>query len=133
MGQPVRIDSYQRGPVILTGLDIFLVEDDFLILLDLKTVLEEAGATVVTAVSVSEGLKLSQNSYAAAVLDIRLPDGDVFPIAERLSKCRTPIIFHSGNADSSTAKTLFPDAVALVKPAQQHVLIDAIRQNAAAS
>ncbi len=111
-------------------MDIFLVEDDFLILLDLKTILEEAGATVVTAASVREGLELSENSYDAAVLDIRLPDGEVFPVAERLSKSRIPIIFHSGNAESSTAKTLFPDAVALVKPAQEQVLIDAIKQNA---
>lgn len=124
------IDSEQRADVVLNGLEIFLVEDDFLILLDLKTILEDAGATVVTAASVCEGLALSEKNYAAAVLDIRLPDGEVFPVAERLSKSRIPIIFHSGNAEAHAVKDLFPDAVALLKPAQEHMLIDAIKQNA---
>lgn len=116
--------------MVLDGLNIFLVEDDFLILLDLKTILEDAGATVVTAASVREGLALSEKKYAAAVLDIRLPDGEVFPVAERLSKSRVPIIFHSGNAEATAVKDLFPDAIALLKPAQEHTLIDAIRENA---
>lgn len=124
------VDSEHGTQVTLEGLDIFLVEDDFLILLDLKTILEDAGATVVTAASVREGLELSEKVYSAAILDIRLPDGMVFPVAERLSKSRVPIIFHSGNAEASTVKDLFPEAIALLKPAQEHMLIDTIKQNA---
>ena len=116
----------------LQGLNVFLVEDDFLILLDLKTILEDAGASVVTASSVREGLELSDTRYHAAVLDIRLPDGEVFPVAERLSKSRVPIIFHSGNIETSAVETMFPESVALSKPAQERVLIEVVRRQSAA-
>ncbi len=107
---------------------MLLVEDDFLILLDLKLLLENAGASVVTATSVEQGLALSDQAYHAAILDIRLPDGEVFPVAERLAAMQTPLIFHSGSTGTSAIGQRFPSAVALTKPAHETHLIDAIRQ-----
>lgn len=116
----------------LEGLNVLLVEDDFLIMLDLKLILEDAGASVDTAMSVQEGLERSENPYHAAVLDIRLPDGEVFPVAERLSDSRVPIIFHSGNTETSSLETRFPDAVALSKPVQECILIEVVRRQSEA-
>jgi len=116
----------------LEGLNVLLVEDDFLIMLDLKLILEDAGASVDTAMSVQEGLERTTNRYHAAVLDIRLPDGEVFPVAERLSDSRVPIIFHSGNTETSSLETRFPDAVALSKPVHEGVLIEVVRRQSEA-
>ncbi|WP_341368241.1 response regulator [Yoonia sp. BS5-3] len=115
---------------MLDGLNILLVEDDVLILLDLKASLENAGAHVTTASSLRDALKYCEADYAAAILDIRLPDGEVFPAAERLAQARIPIIFHSGNAGCDSARARFPDAAALSKPVQEQVLIATVQQKA---
>ncbi len=112
----------------LTGAKVFVVEDDFLIQLDIVMSLEAAGAEVIAAGSVSDGLAKLRDDFDAAVLDIRLPDGEVFPVAEELVARNTPIIFHSGNVDHSNLENRFPDALALSKPAHERILIEAVNR-----
>ncbi len=119
---PVRVE------LSLKGRNVLLVEDDFLILLDLKLVLEGAGASVVTATSVAQGLSLVDQEYHAAILDIRLPDGEVFPVADALMEKKTPVIFHSANTEHSALDDRFPAAVALQKPTLEEDLLDIVRQ-----
>lgn len=114
----------------LKGLTILLVEDDFLIQLDLRTVLEEAEAMVVTASSLAEALRLSADSFDAAVLDIRLPDGEVFPLAERLDAANVPLIFHSGNVEGEQLIARFPGAAALSKPVPETILVRTVQRSA---
>ena len=117
----------------LAGLNVFLVEDDFLIQLDLKMTLERAGAMVTTASSVKEGLELSGQAFSAAVLDIRLGDGFVFPVAERLAAANVPLIFHSGNIETDEVGSKFPRAVALHKPVHESVLVETVKAQASAA
>lgn len=112
----------------LDGLKVLIVEDDLFIQMDMQMILEDAGAEVVTASNVAEGLAIVDDKFNVAVLDIRLPDGEVFPVAEALMKLNTPLIFHSGNTETSNVRTLFPDAMALSKPVDNAMLIDAIKQ-----
>jgi DNA-binding response OmpR family regulator len=119
--------------VSLDGLKVLLVEDDIFIQMDLQMVLEEAGAVVVTASNVAEGMASLDDFYNAAVLDIRLPDGEVYPVAVALAEKNTPLIFHSGNAETSEVREKFPDAIALAKPVSDMILIDAIRQFSSAA
>jgi len=114
--------------MVLSGAKIFLVEDDFLIQLDLTMTLENAGATVVAASSVSDGLAKIADDFDAAVLDVCLPDGDVFPVASKLDAFKTPLIFHSGNIDTTDISKQFPDAISLAKPAHESVLIEAVQR-----
>ena len=119
----------------LAGCDLLVVEDEFLILLDLCTILEDQGARVTTASSVADGLAAARadRNFAAALLDVRLPDGDVFPVAEELVKRDVPLVFHSGHAQSGELKERFPNAIALSKPAAERVLIDAMVRTARAN
>lgn len=110
----------------LSGNRVILVEDDFLIQMDLALTLEAAGVQVVTASTLSEGLELVDASFDAAILDIRLPDGEVYPIAEELEKRDTPLIFHSGNVEGSEIATRFPNAIALSKPVHEAQLLRAV-------
>lgn len=113
----------------LNGLKVLVVEDDYLIQLDVQTMLENAGATVVTAGSVKEGIEVANENYNAAILDIRLPDGEVRPVAEVLAEKSTPIIFHSGNVENTMWVSGFPEAVVLSKPAAQRVLLEMVRKH----
>lgn len=119
----------------LAGRTLLVVEDEFFILLDLQYTLEEAGAKVVTAASVEEGLAACANGtrFHAAVLDVRLPDGEVFPVAERLSARDVPLVFHSGHADRSDIVEQFPSAIALSKPVLEGTLVAAVAQQASGS
>lgn len=110
----------------LNGLNLLLVEDDMLILEDIKVSLEREGAQVVTATSVAAGLEASQNKFDTAILDIRLGDGEVFPVAEQLAAQQTPIIFHSAVTDQPHVKRAFPNAVALSKPVRDTILINTV-------
>lgn len=107
----------------LSGNRVILVEDDFLIQLDLTLTLEAVGAEVVTASTMSEGMALVDASFDVAVLDIRLPDSDVFPIAKALEKQGTPLIFHSGNVEGTEIASRFPHAIALSKPVSETQLL----------
>ena len=117
-------------PDRLKGRTLLVVEDEFLILLDLQYLLENEGASVVTATTVAEGLEAAAGDYAAAVLDVRLPDGEVFPVAERLAARNVPLVFHSGHARIEEIEEQFPDAVMLSKPAPERTLIETLSTRA---
>ena len=71
---------------------VLVVEDQFLIRLDLLSVLEEHGAIVIPAASVAQGLAaLATATFDVAVLDVHLPDGEVFPVAKQLCERGIPI------------------------------------------
>ncbi len=112
----------------LSGCRVLLVEDDFFIQLDMQNLLEGAGANVTAASTVAEGMDRARAEYDAAVLDIRLPDGEVFPVADALDRKHTPIIFHSGNIDLIDLRSRFPNAVALSKPVDEEHLIATVVQ-----
>ena len=84
---------------MLTGQKILVVEDQWLIARELCAALWEQHATVIgPAATLNEALRFIESSQKidAAVLNIKLPDGDVFPAAERLDARGVPIVFYSG-------------------------------------
>ena len=114
----------------LDGTSVLLVEDEFLILLDLEYVLTSAGASVTTATSLAEAMAAADGSYDVAVLDVRLPDGEVYPAARLLVDRDVPVVFHSGHAHNDNIAETFPTAVALEKPALERTLIAAVERQA---
>lgn len=112
----------------LSGLELLVVEDNAFIQLDLQMMLEDAGATVITASTVKEATELLGRSFHAAILDISLPDGEVRPVAEKLALVNTPIIFHSGIVEKTPWVDEIPRATAVSKPASEAVLIDLVHQ-----
>ena len=113
----------------LEDIRLLLVEDEFFILMDLRNVFEEAGARVTTATTVAEGLSATAaDGFDAAVLDVRLPDGEVFPVATALTERRVPLVFHSGHIRAEDVSLQFPAALTLSKPAREEALINAVRR-----
>lgn len=113
---------------VLQGLEVLVVEDDAFIQLDLQMILEDAGATVITASTLKEAFQTIDRAFHAAILDITLPDGEVRPVAEVLAKKETPIIFHSSVSDARPWASKIPRAIAVSKPVADHVLIDIIQE-----
>lgn len=97
--------------------DVLLVEDEFLIALDVKMRLEAAGYTIRgPAASVEEGMALlDKGLVCAAILDINIQGSSSFPIAERLADEAIPFMFLSGN-DSFRPHERFADRTVLTKP-----------------
>ncbi|GGY55575.1 response regulator [Parvularcula lutaonensis] len=122
-------NTTQQGK--LSGRRILVVEDEFFIALDIQQVVEEEGAEVTTAMSLDDGftaLSASRDGFDAAILDIRLGDTDVFPLARVLIERGVPVIFHSAHLGHLNIARDFPTAMALDKPAPSESIVGALSQ-----
>ena len=117
------------GPAqLLADHRILVVEDEYLIAMDVKRWLTAAGATVVgPAPSVGRALDLIDGGdLAAAVLDVNLGPGDtVYPVAAELGALGVPYIFATGDVKLSAANG-YQDRPRLTKPFLEAELIQAV-------
>ncbi|SEJ96075.1 Response regulator receiver domain-containing protein [Sphingobium sp. AP50] len=97
---------------------VLLVEDELFVALDLQDIIEEVGLSVdgpyISVASALDAVKNAPPDYA--ILDVRLADGEVYPVAEALQSAGVPFIFHSGHADAALLIERFPNAVVCGKP-----------------
>lgn len=112
----------------LSGLQILIVEDAFLIALDLSDLLTDSGCQVVgPAASVKEALQqIDGIPLDGAVLDVNLNGERSFPLAELLASRGIPFLFVTGY----DSPTIFPDefrqAPRLSKPVDPNELTAAV-------
>ena len=111
----------------LVGVCVLIVEDEPIVALDLASTLEDAGADVVgPAFSLEQAERLSDNpNIAVAVLDIRLGNRTVTPIASKLYNRGVAIIFHTGHGAANFTNQ-WPDSIILRKPARTDDLLKAV-------
>lgn len=111
---------------------VLLVEDELFIALDLQATIEDLGFRVegpcTTLTEAEATIERCHAGFAAAVLDVRLADGTVFPAADRLTAAGVPIIFHSGHADEAEMRQRYPAATVCPKPSAPADLAAAIRR-----
>ncbi|HET9445815.1 MAG TPA: response regulator [Steroidobacteraceae bacterium] len=112
----------------LDGARVLAVEDDFLVLLELATVLHKAGAsTVRTCGTLEDALScVESESFDAAVLDVRLGRSSVAPVAERLAQIGTPFVFYTGQVIEDAVIVQSSHTRIVPKPAPPHVLVTAL-------
>jgi DNA-binding response OmpR family regulator len=105
--------------LVLSGIRVLVVEDEAMIALDVKSILEEAGATVVgPARTLSAAKELAASGeLAAALLDVQLGDTTVFPVARLLADRGIPFAFHTGRGDVGDLKATWFGADVIAKPA----------------
>jgi two-component SAPR family response regulator len=94
---------------LLDGLNILIVEDEFLIAMQLTRMIQELGAQVLGPVStVNAGTELLQNSAVdAAVVDINLGTESSAPLAEELLARGIPVVLTTGYSED-----MLPDSLA---------------------
>jgi len=107
---------------------ILVVEDEIELSRLFIEVLGAAGYTAVPAYSVSDALStLSRQHFDAAILDVELRDGTVFPVAARLAAAGTPYLFASAIYFQAIPKA-HQDAPFIGKPFQIDDLLLRVEQ-----
>lgn len=110
----------------LEGRRVLIVEDDPLIALDLKTILEDVKVVVLGPSSrVADAIALAEKTaFDAAILDVRLEVGTTLPFAEWLAERGVPFLFQT--SDPSVIGASHPAAPVLRKPFRPDQLIQAL-------
>lgn len=118
--------SNAGGP--LAGKKGLVLEDEFLIALDLQDVLEAAGAQVTCAGRVSEALEILRETTDLdfAVLDMHLGDTTSIPVARVLAERNIGFVFLSGLGKHDAQRLEFPKALVIEKPYRAAALIGAV-------
>ncbi|MDB6454913.1 response regulator [Falsirhodobacter sp. 20TX0035] len=116
----------------MTNRYVFLVEDELLVAMELQDLIEEAGLVADGPYSsVSRAIEALEAAVpVCAVLDVRLRDGEIFPVADELAKRGVPLIFHSGHATSDQILARYPAATFYEKPCIPSQIVQAITKMA---
>ncbi|MGE0629835.1 MAG: response regulator [Hyphomicrobiaceae bacterium] len=91
-----------RPAALLDGASILLVEDEYLIALDIEQVLYDLGAVAVrTAACVSEALQqIASERPQLGILDVKLGNQSSTLVASELVRLSVPFVFVTGYSDS---------------------------------
>ena len=112
----------------LSGARILVVEDDFLISIELDTILADAGATVLgpcrTLAQAERAIEA--NDISAAILDFRLGDVTALPLAAQLHRHRIPFVFFTAQTNTRQIESACPGAKVISKPFQSRTIITAL-------
>jgi CheY-like chemotaxis protein len=83
---------------VLSGKNVMVLEDEFLLAIEASETLEELGAMVLgPAYTIESALKLVEEQRPdAAVLDVNIGGTSSATVAERLSNLGVPIVFATG-------------------------------------
>lgn len=108
---------------------VLVVEDDPIIAYDTAEILRAAGAHIVGPIFNLESAVLAARSQplSAAILDIRLKEATVFPVAEVLVEREVPFAFYTGNGSELTLKKDWPGCLVINKPVTPKVLVATVR------
>lgn len=107
-------------------LSLLIVEDDEAVGLNLAAAAEDVGAAVVGPVgSVVEALaRLESGGIDGAVIDVRLQDRDVTPVALRLIEKGVPFVIHSGYALPDDLSAMYLEPRVVMKPADPELVMN---------
>ena len=112
----------------LDGISVLLVEDEALVAIDVKAIIEMAGGRVIgPAYSLGQGFNcIDRGRIDCAVLDVNLHHETVFALADALVDRGTPIIFLSAHS-LKVAPPRHRERRLVRKPFNTATLIQAIR------
>jgi DNA-binding NtrC family response regulator len=112
----------------LGGARVLVVEDDFIISMELESTLLDAGAESVSVCrTVKDALLCSDGGgFSAAVLDVRLGRETVVPLARLLTALGIPFVFYTGQVDLDSVRVEWPQCRIISKPAQSGTIVRAV-------
>ena len=98
----------------LDGLHVLVLEDEFLIAMDLEQLCRDHGAANVTISRSLDGL--SEPRFDAAIVDLRLGGVSTLDFAQRLAGDGIPFVFATGYGPTEELVARFPDISVVTKP-----------------
>ena len=115
-------------PPLLNGLRILVLEDEFLIAMDVEQLCRDYGAgEVVIARDLTEiDQQKVATQFDAAIVDLMLAGASTVDFASRLRQSGVPFIFASGYSDADEIKTSFPGIRLVTKPYSGDDLVEAV-------
>jgi len=111
---------------LLDGLHILLVEDEYLIAMDVEAICLDHGAADVTLVSRPSDLDQPIGNIDTAILDLMLDGESTLDFAARLQTSGIPFIFASGHSMNEEMQARFPGARLVAKPYSGEDLVNAL-------
>ena len=115
----------------LRGRSILVVENEFLIAIDIVRALEKAGANATMTTTVRHAFILVQHDgLSGAIMDHALSDGDSTELCVRLKARGIPYLSYSGYAPAVGASAEAPH---IMKPVTMDVLMSAMEKLLAGS
>lgn len=117
----------------IAGKRCLVLDDEFLIALDIQQILEAAGAASVVCVgSADEALDVLRNdpSFDVAVLDVKLsdPHGSSLNVAAALKLQGTAFVFLTGMRGDDVHMRNYPAVPVVEKPYDAQLLLAALRE-----
>ncbi|WP_244630943.1 response regulator [Aureimonas sp. ME7] len=113
----------------LEGKRVLLVEDEFLVAMDIECELEDSGAKVVCAGSLASAQQcVDAGLFDAAILDLNLHGKPSYPVADRLAHMDIPFIFHTGQGERAVLLERYPGVGVYNKPCDGRSLVKALSQ-----
>jgi CheY-like chemotaxis protein len=113
---------------ILSGLRILILEDEFLIAMDVEQLCRDSGATdIMIKRSVAEVEPADAiDGFDVAIVDFMLSGVSTLPFAERLHRRGRPFVITSGYVDPAEVLAAFPGVGVVGKPFTGPDLIEAL-------
>ena len=116
-------------PSVLSGTRILILEDEFLIAMDVEQLCRDHGAgdvSVMRNIAETEGDGFGLRGFDVAILDVMVDGQSSLPFAGRLRESRVPFIFASGYAELDEVFADFPGIPVIGKPYAERELIGAV-------
>ncbi len=110
---------------MLEGLRILVLEDEFLIAMDVEQLCREHGAVDVALARNLEEAGDGTN-FDAAIVDMLLDGVSTLDFAARLKEAGKPFVFASGYTDNGEVAKRFPGVTMVGKPYSGNDLIEAV-------
>lgn len=111
----------------LKGFRILLLEDEFLIAMDVEQICRENGAADVAIVGNLDEIDIqTAGSFDAAIVDVMLGGFSTLEFAEELLAVEVPFVFASGYSSNEELAAKFPDVELITKPYSGDDLVDAL-------
>jgi CheY-like chemotaxis protein len=111
---------------VLAGLKILVLEDEFLIAMDVEQLCRDHGASDVEVCATLKEDLADVTSFDAAIIDVMLGGRSTLDFAMRLKERDVPFIFSTGYADNQDIAQRFPGVAVVGKPFSGEVLISAV-------
>jgi DNA-binding response OmpR family regulator len=124
----MRSNKNDNPHTALLGARVLIVEDDALLLMELESILQDAGAEIMGCCrNVPEALRaLEQNRISVAILDVRIGHTTIAPVARGLAKRGTPFLFYTGQVENDPTLAEWAGHAVLSKPARPAAIVEAI-------
>lgn len=108
----------------LRGKRVLVVEDEFLVALDLECELADSGAEVTCASTLGQATGVAQSGrFDAVVLDLNLHGETSYPLADYLAANDVPFVFHTGQGEQSVLAKRYPGVAVCNKPCDGRILL----------